>query len=252
MGKYYDYKEGKNRILEIIDSSNEVEETDKVPRVKEFTYENGYYSLVSAIFIDIRKSTELFTNNKKTTVSKVIRSFTSEAIEILRRDDNLREIGIRGDCVYGIYTTPTKDDKYKIFEYATCINTFMNMINKILSKKKMPTIKVGIGVATSKELVVKAGRKESGINNLVWIGDAVSYASKLSNIANRDEYETKYYSSIIATKEFINNIIDLIKDSNKTIYKEDWFKKIDIDKIGECYKCNLISIEFDEWIDNNI
>lgn len=34
------------------------------------------------------------------------KKFYLEVIEILRVDENLREIGIRGDCVYAIYTTP--------------------------------------------------------------------------------------------------------------------------------------------------
>ncbi|NQT57762.1 MAG: hypothetical protein HQ557_02145 [Bacteroidetes bacterium] len=33
-----------------------------------------------------------------------------------------------------------------------------------------------------KELVIKAGRKDTGINNQVWIGDAVSKASTLSTL----------------------------------------------------------------------
>lgn len=59
-------------------------------------------------FVDIRESSKLFTDKDKEKVAKIIRSFTSEIIEILREDDNLREIGIRGDCVYAIYTTPKK------------------------------------------------------------------------------------------------------------------------------------------------
>ena len=46
----------------------------------------------------------------------MIKSFTSETIEILRNNDNLREIGIRGDCVYAIYTSPMKRDEYELAE----------------------------------------------------------------------------------------------------------------------------------------
>ena len=105
----YDYKEGKKRIESILDNELEVVEQDKVPKDEEFTFSNGYYSWVSAIFVDIRDSSSLFAEEDKEKVSKVIRSFTSEVIEILRKDDNLREIGIRGDCVYAIYTTPSED-----------------------------------------------------------------------------------------------------------------------------------------------
>ena len=56
--------------------------------------------LVTAIFVDIRNSSALFGDEDKEKVANVIKSFTSETIEILRNNDNLKEIGIRGDCVY--------------------------------------------------------------------------------------------------------------------------------------------------------
>ena len=104
----YDYKNGKSRIEEILNNKMEIIEKEKVPKDDNFTFDNGYYSWVSAIFVDIRESSKLFTDKDKEKVAKIIRSFTSEIIEILREDDNLREIGIRGDCVYVIYTTPKK------------------------------------------------------------------------------------------------------------------------------------------------
>lgn len=99
----YDYKQGKNRVESIFDNYMEIEEKDRLPSDENFTFENGYLSWVTAIFVDIRDSTSLFANNDEPT-AKVVRAFTSEIIEILRNDENIREIGIRGDCVYAIYT----------------------------------------------------------------------------------------------------------------------------------------------------
>ena len=101
----YDYKEGKKRVEAILDNELEIIEQNELPSIANLTFENAYKCWVSAIFVDIRNSTGLFTNKDKTKVSKIIRSFTSEIIEILRQGENLREIGIRGDCVYAIYTT---------------------------------------------------------------------------------------------------------------------------------------------------
>ena len=113
---------------------------------------------MTAIFVDIRNSTDLFSKDDKEIVSKIIRSFTSEVIEILRKDDLLREIGIRGDCVYAIYTTPNQVDILEIINKSCYINTFMNMLNKLLAAKGFSTISVGIGISSDQELVVKAGR----------------------------------------------------------------------------------------------
>ena len=90
----YDYKVGKQRLEEILDNDMEVVEQDKLPNDDDFTFTNGYYSWVSAIFVDMRDSTELCADEDKEKLAKVFRSFSSEIIEILRDDDNLREIGI--------------------------------------------------------------------------------------------------------------------------------------------------------------
>lgn len=71
----------------------------------EFTYENGIKTWVGALFVDIVNSSRLFQYANEDT-ARIIRSFCSEIISILKDDDNYREIGIRGDCVYCIYTTP--------------------------------------------------------------------------------------------------------------------------------------------------
>ncbi len=98
----YKYKKGRDRVNSILNDKNNVEVTNKVPDEKKFSYNNSFYSNVTALFVDIKDSTKLFGENKRTSTSKIIRAFTSEIIEILNYDDNLREIGIRGDCVYAI------------------------------------------------------------------------------------------------------------------------------------------------------
>lgn len=105
----YDYKAGKKRVEDILDSDLEVIESPRLPKGDEFTFSNAYKSWIMAIFVDIRDSTTLMSNSDQAYVAKVVRSFTSEIIEILREDDRLREIGIRGDCVYAIFTTPKKN-----------------------------------------------------------------------------------------------------------------------------------------------
>lgn len=88
----YDYKAGKKRIKEILNNKLQVIENDKIPNNDNFTFSNAYYGWVTAIFVDIRNSTDLFSKDDKEIVSKMIRSFTSEVIEILRKDDLLREV----------------------------------------------------------------------------------------------------------------------------------------------------------------
>lgn len=242
----YDYKAGKVRIKGILNNKLDVIEQSKVPSDSEFTFDNGYYSWVSSIFVDIRKSSQLFADEDKEKVSKIIRSFTSEIIEILRKDDNLREIGIRGDCVYAIYTTPTKDNIYELADKTFYINTFMKMLNKLLSEKKYPTISVGIGMSTAEELVVKAGRKDVGINSKVWIGKAVTTASNLSSLGNKNGLNPIVFSSCS-----YNNFIDeLVRRSGEKA--KEWFTQRYSSSYGTYYDASVIKTEFDDWIDEGM
>ncbi len=243
----YDYKEGKKRVEAILDNELEIIEQNELPSIANLTFENAYKCWVSAIFVDIRNSTGLFTNKDKTKVSKIIRSFTSEIIEILRQGENLREIGIRGDCVYAIYTTPTKDDIYECIQKAFYVNTYMNMLNKLLFRKKYPTLRAGIGIGTAKELIVKAGRKNIGINNPVWIGSAVTGASNLSSIANKDGHAPIAFSA----PTFSNTIEQLRKNNNEKDV-DSWFTEYYDTDLGTFYCANIIKTDFGNWIDDGM
>lgn len=239
----YDYKAGKKRIKEILDNTLDVIEKDRIPKDDNFTFSNAYYGWVTGVFIDIRNSTDLFSNEDKEEVSKIIRSFTSEIIEILRDSEDLREIGIRGDCVYAIYTTNLKSDIYESVDKAIYANTFLGMLNKLLTEKYFPNISIGIGISTDKELVVKAGRKGTGINNSVWIGDAVTKAANLSSIGNKESYK-----SINMSLNTYTNMIEIMEENNPNQNVESWFTEYSTDELGRFYSASVIKSVYNKWI----
>lgn len=243
----YDYKKGKERIEDILDNGLKVIEQDEIPADSAFTFTNGYYSWVSAIFVDVRDSSTLFADEDKEEISKVIRSFTSEIIEILRNDDNLREIGIRGDCVYGIYTTPQKSDILELADKTFYINTYMQMLNKLLHDRSLPEIKVGIGMSTAQELVIKAGRKDVGINSKVWIGKAVTRASNFSSLGNKRGNSALVYSSCS-----YSNFIAKLQERNSGKDVKEWFTYHSDEGDGTYYTANIVKYDFDKWISNGM
>jgi class 3 adenylate cyclase len=246
MPNIYDYREGKNRITEILDAKVEINQQNNIPSDEQFTFDNAYYAWVTSLFVDIRDSTELFSNENQVMVSKIIRAFTSEIIDILRNNDLYREIGIRGDCVYAIYATPHQDDISVILEYAIWINTFLNMLSKLLEERNFPSIKAGIGISTAQELVVKAGRKASGINSKVWIGKSVTHASKFSSLGNKNGM-----SPIVLGSTTYTNIIDKFIKDNGTEGK-GWFEEYNDSELGKFYACDVIKNEFSNWINNGM
>lgn len=243
----YDYKKGKERIETILDNELTVIEQNGLPNDESFTFTNGYYSWVTGIFVDIRNSSALFADEDKEKVSKVIRSFTSEVIEILRKEDNLREIGIRGDCVYAIYTTPLKNDIYELADKTFYINTYMKMLNKLLSERSLPEIKVGIGMSTAQELVIKAGRKDVGINSKVWIGKAVTRASNLSSLGNKNGNSPLVYSSCSYL-----NFIEKLEKENSEKNPRNWFTYHSSAGDGAFYTADIVKTTFNNWISNGM
>lgn len=248
----YDYKKGKERVEEILD--NEISITEgKIPSDDKFTFTNGYFSWVTAIFVDVRDSSKLFSKkgleNKKKT-AKLIRAFTSEIIEILRGAENLKEIGIRGDCVYAIYNTPDKPDVIDCADKTFYVNTYLNMLNKMLQRHGENKFKAGIGMATAKELVIKAGRSHTNINSKVWIGEAVSRASNLSSLG-----EKEFNNRLVFSNTSYKNIIDGLKKRNtgkSSQEVEEWFKQFKDEDENICYHANIIKTEFNDWIESEM
>ena len=238
----YKYKDSKANIINILKSETPIKTKKSIPSDQEFTYENGITCYVSAIFVDIKNSSELF-KTKDEKLARLLRAFTSEIITIFQNFSKYSQIGIRGDCVYAIYSTPNIDDINEVFDIAIYVNTFMKMFNKLLVENKYPNIGVGIGLGCDKELVIKAGRSGTGINDKIWIGKAVVDAANLSSIANRHGYK-----KIALNSCFYTNLM------NKYKKHLDWFIKVPkSNHFGETfYQCNIIESSFNKWIEDGM
>lgn len=243
----YDYKEGKKRINDILNSKTKIKKLDTIPKDEsQFTYENGIKTLVGALFVDIRDSTTYFKENNNEHIARIMRAFCSEIITILSNNEKYRQIGIRGDCVYAIYTVQEKSDLKKILDDSIMINTFIKMFEKILERNNMKTFKVGIGLGVSEDLIIKAGKKGTGISDNIWIGDAVIDASKLSNQGNKDGFEP-----IILDSVFFNSIKDF--NANKD-YKFSYYfyEKYSYILNENVFHGNMINISFNDWINEGM
>ena len=243
----YEYKKSKETLEAILKSPTKIVEKDNIPSSDaEFTYENGIKAWVGALFVDIVDSGKLFQSPNEDT-ARIMRSFCSEIISILKDDRNYREIGIRGDCVYCIYNTPYQDDLVNIFRHAYRINSFESMLNKLLQKNGYSTIRAGIGLGCSQDLIIKAGQYGSGINDKIWIGKAVVDAAHLSDIANRNGI-----SAIAMSPLFYENVIELLSEENDKYkswiipHTSGYYRSVDY------YHCNIVETGFDEWIKENI
>lgn len=240
----YNYKDGKSRIIQILDNETEIKEKQSIPlNDSEFKYDNGIKAWTSSIFVDLRNSSEMMEDESYLEMSKILRVFISETLEILNLEkDLIRELGIRGDCVYGIYSTPKDSHEFRIFDLTIWINTLIEMLNKLLSEKGYREIKVGIGFSCDYEFIVKTGRKGTGTYDKVWIGDSIHTASNLSSCMNKANRK-----STGLNPNNIKYIKDKLKEKNPEKDIESWFSTFSY-KNREYTQCNIIKIDFNEWI----
>lgn len=243
---YYDYKEGKKKIEEILNNNTEIQNKNIPKDDSNFTYDNGIRSWIGSIFVDIVGSKKLIEGEKDIVVAKILRSFTSEIISIMNSTSNARQIGVRGDCVYGVFSTPYQSDILELLTLSSYINCLINMLNKLFSKNGYPTINVGIGIGVGEDLVIKAGKKGTGINDRIWIGKAVIEACVLADKAGRDGNGIIGVSSLA-----YNNFIEKLEESNSEA--RNWFtQKYDYDINSSTYYANVINTDFDDWIKENL
>ncbi|MCU5519924.1 adenylate/guanylate cyclase domain-containing protein [Bacillus cereus] len=229
--KSYEFEKSLDRIGEILDSSSLFEEKDTIPKREDLTYTNGYYVKCSALFIDLRDSSKLPTLHQPRVLAKIYRAYISEMVAIINGSSLCKEINIVGDCVSAIFETPYKADINEVFAIAFKMNSLINILNYKLEKKGYKPIKAGIGLAYGRVLMIKAGYNGSGINDVVWMGDAVNQASKMCGKANKD-----ISSPIVATELFYNNL----SEHNQGLMTKHL--------IEGYYYGDVIHVDMDKWL----
>lgn len=232
----YDFDKGLQRLDNIIDlSDSSFEERDEIPKRDELRFNNGFYVNCSALFVDIRNSSNLPSVHRRPTLAKIYRSYISETVAIMNSIDSCAEINIVGDAVSGIFNTPKKIDIQNLFETVAEISCIIEILNCKLNKKSITPIEVGIGLSYGRALMIKAGYSGSGINDVIWMGEVVNYASKLSNYGNKTLYDKKIMVSHV------------IRDN----LTEDQRGHLEFNFNRNCYHCDVVESEMHEWYKKN-
>lgn len=193
----FDYVKSDERIQEILDSAETFDEVDDIPSRDRLTYSNGFYVNCTAMFIDIRASSELANNHTRPVLGKLYRSYLSECVAAINGDSRCREIFINGDCVSGIFSTPMKSDIDAVFSTAAQLYSVTEILNWRLEQKGYTSFHCGLGIAYGRSLMLKAGHKGSGINDVIWMGDVVNEASNLCHDGSRGSRKALQVSTTV-------------------------------------------------------
>lgn len=226
----YSFLDSLSRIDDILDaSSNEYVDSSSIPGREKLTYKNGYYVNCTAIFVDICDSSDMTDKNKRPVLGKIYRSFISEMVAMFNDWSQCKEISINGDCVWAVFDTPYKSDIDAAFSAACKAGSLVDVLNYKLNKKGYQTYKVNIGIDYGRALMLKAGYKGSGINDVIWMGDVVNSACHLCS-ENRGWYGKRIFLS--------NTVYSNLCDDNKAL----------CERFGNNYHSSAINSEMNSWL----
>ena len=207
-------------------------ESDSVVDRERLTFKNGFYVYCTALFVDIRDSSNMTDAHKRPVLAKIYRSFISEMVALMNGHDTCREVNINGDCVWCVCETKYKTDIDNVFSLAAKACSLVDILNYKLKKKNYQTYQVGIGIDYGRALMIKAGNSGSDINDVVWMGDVVNQACHLCNEANSGYFDKRVFLS--------NIIYDNLNDSNKALCSKDGGRDI--------YQADVVNIGMNEWL----
>lgn len=179
----YNYLASFARIDQQLDTSTgEFTESSSLPDRQRLTFDNGFYAYCTALFVDVRDSSELPNHYQRPRLARIYRAFISEVVAILNGHSAVREVNIVGDCVWAVYNTNTTDAIDDVFNLAAKVNILENVLNQKLKVAGYDTpLYFGIGLSYGMALMIKAGRRGSTINDVVYMGEVVNQASHLAS-----------------------------------------------------------------------
>lgn len=100
----FDLDKALKQVRDILSDNNDFNTVSKWSDLNTLTYKNGRYIANTALFVDIRESSQFLASNDNRIVARLYRSYISEAIMILKNHSCCNEINIVGDCVSAIFT----------------------------------------------------------------------------------------------------------------------------------------------------
>lgn len=232
----YEFIKSFDRIEDKISSSdNSFPERNDIPPRTDLTFSNGFYVNCTALYIDIRNSSDLPDHHTRPKLAKLYRAYISEVIAVIVGNSNCAEVIVEGDCVVGIFNTPKKPDIDSVFSTAARLSSLIDIMNCKFDKYDIRNITVGIGIHYGRALMIKAGFRGSGINDVVWMGDVLNEASKLSEYGNNENFDRE----IMVSESIHYNL----NEHNKGLL--EWNSN------RNCYHGNVIITEMDDWYKKN-
>jgi class 3 adenylate cyclase len=235
--KGYNYLDSVRRIDDYLaQPRGNFEEVDELPDRDRLTYTNGFYAQwCTAMFVDIRDSSKLPDVYDRPALAKIYRAYISEVVAIMNGVPKVREVNIVGDGVWAVFNARNKPDNDDVCYAAWRVNSLVKILNyKMLKAGFRTPIRVGIGLADGRALMIKAGYNGSGIADVVYMGQVVNRAAKLA--AQGSKAGTP---PVVLDEDFAL----WLNEQNKSLLNRNWS--------GGFYTASAVNAVMDEWYDEH-
>ena len=236
--KYLEYvfSSSLTRLKDLVGGQFSYEERSSIPPRAALTYANGFYVKGTAIFVDLRDSTELSKNLKRPTLARAYRAFISELVAVFQGCVHTREVYVEGDCVWGMMDTPNKLAINQAFAVACQCNSLVKTLRYLMEEMGLPPLHAGIGLAYGRALMIKAGHNGSGTNEIVWLGSVVSRAAELCGLGDREDWFWGRSDPIFLDSSIFINL----NEHNQSLCEED--------SEDSQYKSSAVNVEMSDWL----
>lgn len=233
----FDHARSAERIQDILAvAEGSFQELDYIPADDQLTFNNGFYVNCAALMVDVRESSSLPQAHRRPVLAKIYRAYLSEVCAVLVGRSEIRSISIRGDGVLGIFDINDQTSTDPIFFAAAQICSVMKVLNYHLLRRGYTQVRIGIGLEWGRALMVKAGFPGSSVNDVVWLGDVVNRATKLSNFGNKslDDYPI-----------FLGDLFV------RKLSREDYKEHVEWNAGRAEYHAHVVSQLMDDWYEAN-
>jgi class 3 adenylate cyclase len=154
----------------------------------------------------------------------------------MKGNQRCKNINIVGDGITGIFDTPWISHISGVFQTAYTLNSLINIMNFKFQQYGIKQINVGIGVDYGRALMIKAGYNGSGINDIVWMGDVVNYATTLSSFGCKTWNDQR----IMVSDTFYANLDEV----NQRLMTRNYQR--------QCYHGDVVSIGMNQWLQQEV
>lgn len=183
------------RMDVIMGHSSAYEETAIIPKKYDLRFAEGVYVECASLVVELRGTSDMMAiqNKPSDMMAKVYRAYISEVFAICNSFESCKDINIRGDSVSAVFTGIENEKEFVMdaLKAASMCNGIIKVLNVKLQNawgNRSIGIEAGIGVASGRVLVMKAGHAGSGVEDFVYVGDVINKATEICELAY-NEYD---------------------------------------------------------------